>query len=110
MKLENEKNSQTFQVNLQEPNDDGIGSVQWDFENAKNWQTLLNDDSMVDFVNRSETPDELQNARINFCARYLDMPISWVHPFSVTNAGWHQIGSKKSFRFLMYSIVFLHGS
>lgn len=42
---------------------------------------------MVDFVNRSETPDQLRDANISFCARYLDMPISWVKQFSVTNAG-----------------------
>lgn len=83
------KKTLTLQVNLQEPcNEDGLEKIQWDFENSKNWQTLLNDDSMVDFVNRSETPDELHKANISFCARYLDMPISWVQPFSVTNAGW----------------------
>lgn len=64
---------------------------------------------MVDFVNRSETPDELHNARINFCARYLDMPISWVHPFSVTNAGWHRIDPKKPFCFLMFTLFPLYG-
>lgn len=77
-----------FQVNLQEPCNDGLKSIRWDFENSKNWQTFLNEDSVVDFVNRSETPDELHSAHISFCARYLDMPISWVKPFSVTNAGW----------------------
>lgn len=101
------KHPQTFQVNLQEPNDDGLASIQWDFENSKNWQTLLNDDSMVDFVNRSETPDELHNARINFCARYLDMPISWVHPFSVTNAGWQNIGPKKETIWFLIQTFFL---
>lgn len=58
-----------------------------DFENSKNWQVLLTEDSVVDFEKRSETPDQLKSANINFCARYLDMPISWVKQFCVTNAG-----------------------
>lgn len=73
-------------VNLQEPSD-GLKTIDWDFENLKNWQVLLNEDSVVDFEKRSETPDQLRSANISFCARYLDMPISWVKQFSVTNAG-----------------------
>lgn len=76
-----------MQVNLQEPSDGGLRTVKWDFENPKNWQILLNEDSVIDFVKRSETPEELRSANISFCARYLDMPISWVKQFSLTNAG-----------------------
>lgn len=76
-----------LKVNLQEPNKDGLKSIKWDLENMKNWQVLLNEDSVVDFVKRSETPDQLKSANISFCARYLDMPISWVKQFSVSNAG-----------------------
>lgn len=61
--------------------------MQWSYQNEEHWQTLLNDDSVVNFVNRSETPDQLKSANITFCARYLDMPISWVKQFSVSNAG-----------------------
>lgn len=76
-----------LKVNLQEPNKDGLKSIKWDLENMRNWQVLLNEDSVVDFVKRSETPDQLKSANISFCARYLDMPISWVKQFSVSNAG-----------------------
>lgn len=72
---------------MQQPDENGIKNTEWDFEDRKNWQTLLNEDSVVDFVNRSETPDQLRSANISFCARYLDMPISWVKQFAVTNAG-----------------------
>lgn len=75
------------QVNLQGLNEDGVQSIKWDLENPKNWQVLLNENSVVDFEKRSETPDQLKSANINFCARYLDMPTSWLKQFSVTNAG-----------------------
>lgn len=74
-------------VNLQESNENCLKDIKWDFENIKNWQVLMNEDSVVDFEKRSETPDQLKSANISFCARYLDMPISWVKQFSVTNAG-----------------------
>lgn len=74
---------------MQESDESNLKNIKWDFENAKNWQTLLNDDSVVDFVKRSETPDELKCANISFCARYLDMPISWCKQFNVSNAGEH---------------------
>lgn len=76
-----------LKVNLQDPNENTLDSIKWNFENPKNWQILLNDDSVVDFVKRSETPDQLRSANISFCARYLNMPISWVKQFCVTNAG-----------------------
>lgn len=64
-----------LKVNLQDLNENK--SIKWDFENLKNWQALLTEDSVVDFVKRSETPDQLRSANINFCARYLDMPIRY---------------------------------
>lgn len=72
---------------MQQSQGNGIQNIQWDLENQAKWQTLLNEDSVANFVNRSETPDQLRSANISFCARYLDMPISWVKQFSVTNAG-----------------------
>lgn len=72
---------------MQQSQGNGIQNIQWDFEDQAKWQTLLNEDSVANFVNRSETPDQLRSANISFCARYLDMPISWVKQFSVTNAG-----------------------
>lgn len=72
-------------MNLQSTS--SVEDLKWDFDDSKQWQTLLNDDSIVDFTNRSETPDQLRSASINFCARYLDMPISWVDQLKVTNAG-----------------------
>lgn len=76
---------ESIQVNLQDSI--AVDQMSWDFDNDKHWLTLLNDNSIVDFVNRSETPDQLSSANINFCARYLDMPVSWVEQFTVTNAG-----------------------
>lgn len=61
--------------------------MNWDFQDPDNWAIFVNDETVIDFVKRSETPDELRSANINFCAKYLDMPNSWVNPFSVTNAG-----------------------
>lgn len=73
-----------FQINLQ---DVSIEDMEWNFDDHRHWQILLTDESIVDFVNRSETPDQLSSANINLCARYLDMPISWVDQFTVSNAG-----------------------
>lgn len=71
-------------MNLQES---GIEQMNWNFQDDENWIILVNDETVINFVKRSETPDELKSANINFCAKYLDMPNSWVNPYSVTNAG-----------------------
>ncbi|XP_031633973.1 coiled-coil domain-containing protein lobo [Contarinia nasturtii] len=83
-------NEANYYVNLQDPGENNLKNLKWNFEDRKNWQTLLNEDSVVDFVKRSETPVELKSANISFCARYLDMPISWVKQFSVSNADYDE--------------------
>lgn len=63
--------------------------MRWNFQDTDDWAILVNDETVINFVKRSETPDELRNANINFCAKYLDMPISWVNLYSISNVGEH---------------------
>lgn len=73
-----------FQVNLQ---DLSISKMRWNFQDTDDWAILVNDETVINFIKRSGTPDELRSANINFCAKYLDMPVSWVNPYSISNAG-----------------------
>lgn len=72
------------QVNLQ---DLSVPQMRWNFQDTDDWAILVNDETVINFVKRSETPEELRSANINFCAKYLDMPVSWVNSYSISNAG-----------------------
>lgn len=64
-----------------------ISKMRWNFQDTDDWAILVNDETVINFVKRSETPNELRTAHINLCAKYLDMPVSWVNPYSISNAG-----------------------
>lgn len=74
--------------------------MRWNLQDTDEWATLVNEETVINFVKRNETPSELQSANINFCAKYLDMPISWVNQYSISNAG-----EILSFDFINYKTI-----